>query len=872
MKKSAPWQLKVVTYLVSFITASLGVSLWLPFISNHIPLWDKLASSLTLHQQYLVSLPFVLVGPVIHYILQRSDNKRVRKVGEVNLTISMMILVFALIARPFYMTFVASGQYRWGMVKEFWAPKDPLMPSLKKGLMVTIKVVSISFVLALILGTISAVGRTTKNKVIYGISTAYVEFFRNTPLMVQLFLWFFGLTVFLSAFNLGLAFRLTPPAAGIIGLSFYTGAYMSEAIRAGILSIDKGQWEAAHSLALTPLQTLQYIILPQAFRIVIPPLASQFINLYKNSTVIMTIGVTDLLFMANEVEAQTFRGFEVFTAATLIYLAGTLTLSAIMNGINYVISGEKRARTGTHIEKDWISVTTEKIGEITGTITGFLWNLLNPLFRTAGQKIIGIGAVIMLLGFSFSSWFDKVFSKVVGLPHGGTGWYLLLHGHGGFRVTLAIIPVSAIVILIGLIAERYSSTLAELGSEILYVALAIGSWAPLVWLIWIIGYNNSRDVYFTGLGNGIWWVLLGSVIVLVGVSIHVSEVETGAVAAKRQKLGWVAGLILLIIGVAAAGKPYMITNIKKGMASPTKIAWDSIIRNFAYLIGGSPLAEAKVGVLGALWSFLIFTAELSVLLVLLALPLVLLWITFNRSLKLGIGYLVVLVAAVWFAKHAGVHIPLKQVDNIQGLKLTFFLASISIIASFILGVIAGMARLSKYPFISVPAIAYIELIRGVPLFMFIIYMFITIPQVVKGMEHISNWESALIAFILFTSTYIGEIVRAGIQSIDKGQWEAAHSLGLNYWLTMTQIVLPQAIKRMIPPTVSQFIALFKDTSLAYYIGVIEFFRTITITYNREYNATFSLLLFGALVYFIFSYAMSVGAEKLRRSMGAQETI
>jgi polar amino acid transport system permease protein len=234
-------------------------------------------------------------------------------------------------------------------------------------------------------------------------------------------------------------------------------------------------------------------------------------------------------------------------------------------------------------------------------------------------------------------------------------------------------------------------------------------------------------------------------------------------------------------------------------------------------------------------------------------------------------FLSVKVAVVWFAKHAGVHIPLKQIDNVQGLKLTFFLESISIIASFILGVIAGMARLSKYPFISVPAIAYIELIRGVPLFMFIIYMFITIPQVVKGMEHISNWESALIAFILFTSTYIGEIVRAGIQSIDKGQWEAAHSLGLNYWLTMTQIILPQAIKRMIPPTVSQFIALFKDTSLAYYIGVIEFFRTITITYNREYNATFSLLLFGALVYFIFSYAMSIGAEKLRRSMGAQET-
>ncbi len=872
MKKSAPWQLKVGTYLVSFITAFLGVSFWLPFVNSHLPLLGKLASHLTLHQQYLISAPFILVGPIIDYILQKSDNKRVRKVGEVNLTISMMILVFALIARPFYMTFVASGQYRWDMVKEFWAPKDPLMPSLRKGLFITVKVVSISFVLALILGTISAVGRTTKNKVIYSISTAYVEFFRNTPLMVQLFLWFFGFTVFLSAFNLGLAFRLTPPAAGIMGLSFYTGAYMSEAIRAGILSIDKGQWEAAHSLALTPLQTLQYIILPQAFRIVIPPLASQFINLYKNSTVIMTIGVTDLLFMANEVEAQTFRGFEVFTAATLIYLAGTLTLSAIMNGINYVISGEKRSRSGTHIEKDWISVTTEKIGEIIGAVTGFLWNLLNPFFHTAGQKIIGIGAVIMLLGFTFSSWFDKIFSKIVGLPHGGSGWYLLLEGHGRFRILLALIPLSAVVTLIGLLVERYSKKVAELGSEILYVALAVGAWAPFLYLVWVIGYNNSRDVYFTGLGNGIWWVLFGSLIVLVGVNIHVVEVETGAVAAKRQKIGWLSGFVILVLGLIVAGKPFMITNIKKGMASPTRIDWGSVIRNFPYLIGGSPLAESHVGVLGALWSFLVFSAELAVLLALIALPLVLLWITFNRSLKLGIGYLVILVAVVWFAKHAGVHIPLKQIDNVQGLKLTFFLASISIIASFILGVIAGMARLSKYPFISVPAIAYIELIRGVPLFMFIIYMFITIPQVVKGMEHISNWESALIAFILFTSTYIGEIVRAGIQSIDKGQWEAAHSLGLNYWLTMTQIILPQAIKRMIPPTVSQFIALFKDTSLAYYIGVIEFFRTITITYNREYNATFSLLLFGALVYFIFSYAMSIGAEKLRRSMGAQETI
>ncbi len=870
MVERIPFWQKAGYYLLTLVAALIGSMLWLPFLTNYLPGGASIShwSSTT---AYLVSAPFFLIGIVLWRYLERSDLKEVRKMGEMCLTISMMVLVFAIFARAIYFAFVATGEYRWSMVKEYWNPADPAQPSLWRGFLVTIKITLIATVFALVLGTLAGVGRTSKNKLFNGIMVVYVEFFRNTPLIVQLFLWYFGTTQFLKLFHLELGFRLTSFTAGIFGLAFYTGAYISEAIRAGILSISKGQWEAAHSLALTPIQTMQYIILPQAFRIVIPPLTSQFINLYKNSTIVMTVGVTDLLFNANEVEAQTFRGFEIFTAAVIIYLTGTLTLSAIMNVINYLVSAEQRGQNGPQVSQpDKVSVVMGRVGEVTGVITSFIWRLPDYLIKLdLGEKLVQIGGWTILLSFFFGEWFNRIFAEgLLGLNQGGTGPNML-HGQGMVVFLFWIVPIGAIIAMAVGIVGHYSEFIRDkIQMELLYVTMLLPL-APLLYAIWTIGRNNARDVYFYDLGAGLWIAAIGSLLIYLGLEAHAVETEHPRLIGRRRKIGWIAGLIFLFVAVAIPGVPPMITHIQKGMPSPTRVDWSSITRNIGFLMGGFPLARASVG--HAVLAVALFLIEVLFIISIILFLLFLLYKLYQVNAKVASVVLVAFFIGIWAASKYHLLPPLTAINvKFGGLELTFFLAAIAITVSFLIGIVAGMMRLSKFPFISVPAIAYIELIRGVPLFMFIIYMFITIPQVVKGMENLDNWESALIAFIIFTSTYIAEIVRAGIQSIDRGQWEAAHSLGMGYGVTMVEIVLPQALKRMIPPIVSQFIALFKDTSLAYFIGVVEFFRAITITYNREYDGTFSLLIFAAVVYFIFSYAMSLGSEKLRRSMGAQE--
>lgn len=197
----------------------------------------------------------------------------------------------------------------------------------------------------------------------------------------------------------------------------------------------------------------------------------------------------------------------------------------------------------------------------------------------------------------------------------------------------------------------------------------------------------------------------------------------------------------------------------------------------------------------------------------------------------------------------------------EGFKVTLQLAAISITLSFVFGTIFGMARLSKYRIISIPATIYIEIVRGTPLIMVIFWIFFLIPVLIG--HPIQPFPSAVAAFTVFTSAYIAEIVRSGIKSIPAGQVEAALSSGLTYWQTMRYIVLPQALTKMIPPLVGQFISLFKDTSLAYIIGVMELTRRATIVNNREYKS-FEIFTFVALVYFVVCFTMSKYARYLEK--------
>ena len=201
--------------------------------------------------------------------------------------------------------------------------------------MVTLKLSGISIVFALLVGTIIAVFRLTKFKPLEWFALAYTEFFRNTPLLIQMFFWYFGsYSVLPESVNNWLYNHNFEFTAGVISLTIYTSAFIAEEIRSGIFAIPKTQLESSRACGLSFIQSMVHVILPQAFRIIIPPLISQFLNLIKNSSLAMTIGVMELTYMARQIESYSFHGFEAFTVSTLIYISISLIVSFMVTQYN----------------------------------------------------------------------------------------------------------------------------------------------------------------------------------------------------------------------------------------------------------------------------------------------------------------------------------------------------------------------------------------------------------------------------------------------------------------------------------------------------------------------------------------------------------
>ncbi len=206
---------------------------------------------------------------------------------------------------------------------------------LVSGLIVTLKLSFAGIILSFLLGLIVAVMRMSHLKLFRWSACVFLEFTRNTPLLVQIFFWYFGSYKLLpTAVNEWLNNTGFEFAAGLIALTIYTSAFIAEDIRSGVLSIPKEQMEASMSSGFSYLRSMQYIILPQAVRITIPPLVNQFLNLAKNSSLAMTIGVMELTYQARQVESYTFKGFEAFTAATVVYLAISVVITLLVDQYN----------------------------------------------------------------------------------------------------------------------------------------------------------------------------------------------------------------------------------------------------------------------------------------------------------------------------------------------------------------------------------------------------------------------------------------------------------------------------------------------------------------------------------------------------------
>ena len=189
------------------------------------------------------------------------------------------------------------------------------------GVWVTVKLSLVAGVFAILLGTLAGLARLSPNPALRNLAVTYVELIRGTPLLVQ---------IFIVYFFIGTVLNLDRFTAGVAALAVFTGAYVAEIVRAGISPIHKGQMEAGRSLGMTAAQTMRYVILPQAFKRVLPPLAGQFINLIKDSSLVSVISITDLTKAGREVVSSTFSPFEVWFTVALLYLVLTGTLSFLV--------------------------------------------------------------------------------------------------------------------------------------------------------------------------------------------------------------------------------------------------------------------------------------------------------------------------------------------------------------------------------------------------------------------------------------------------------------------------------------------------------------------------------------------------------------
>ncbi|MFA7166286.1 MAG: amino acid ABC transporter permease [Desulfoplanes sp.] len=572
------------------------------------------------------------------------------------------LLLFALLA---------SFVYYWGFVFQFgydfhW---DVLYTQndtygmifgleLFKGLQVTLKITLISSGIALFLGTLFGLGRLSAFKPFNLFSSVYVEFFRNTPLLVQLFFWYFALPMALPEAGREFIFDHNYEFwSATIGLSVYTGAFMAEVIRAGMQSIPKGLLEAAYSSGLTYFQALRTIILPLAFRAIIPPLGSEFLNNMKNSSLAMVVGVAELCWQSQQVESLTFRGFEATTAASVLYLGLSLGISGILNLINMKL----RINDG-HAPKRGIGIILADI---------LFWPF-EMIWKGLASSVGFMGRPRNELTYSHPMLLWKKTTR--------------------FMIRAMIL---------------------------------IGKWSFILILAFII-YELAMALFH---------------------------------------FKW-------------------------------SIIWDNMR---SLLIWKFPSSDKN----DVLW---------------------------------GIG----------------------------GLSASIAMAVISISISFFIGLVVGLGRVSKNVIFRIPCTLYIEIIRGNPLILVIFWVYFFIPIFIKS--YLDVFWSATIALTIFTGAYLGEIVRGGIQNIPRGQIEAAYGTGLSYFPTMIHIVLPQALKQMIPAIVGQFIAIFKDTSLAYIIGVLELTFVSQGLNNRLMIYPFEIYTAVAALYFICCYSMSRVATRLERKL------
>lgn len=222
--------------------------------------------------------------------------------------------------------------WNWGILFQ-----DPYLGWLLSGLMWTLLVAGAAWIIAFLLGSAIGIMRTVDSRVLRIVGAAYVEIFRGVPLLVQLFLWYFVVPELMPD-AIGMWMKRGTPnpeyTTAVICLGTYTAARVAEQVRAGIESLSQDLVYAGLAVGLTPTQNYLHVRLPVAYRIIIPPLTSEFLTIFKNSSLALTIGVLELTAQSRQIENYTFQGFEAFTAATVLYLVITMLVVMAMSWID----------------------------------------------------------------------------------------------------------------------------------------------------------------------------------------------------------------------------------------------------------------------------------------------------------------------------------------------------------------------------------------------------------------------------------------------------------------------------------------------------------------------------------------------------------
>jgi polar amino acid transport system permease protein len=334
------WKLRTWSHLLALAMYVIG-----PIIVLGLPLLEVISYPLTTAVKLQIAWPLIVLAVwylLIDFVLMR-DSMAVLYEAPRDASLSEQLVISQRTVKTRFgiltlAVWVALLVILFSFLRRFdldVAFMGHFLPFIMGGATLTVLVSAASIAGAVILALLGALGRLSRNPIANGLSGFYISLIRGTPLLVQIFIWYLGLP------RLGIV--LDPIPAGILALSVNYGAYMTEIFRAGIQAIGKGQHEAAEALGMTRAQTFRRIVLPQAFRIVIPPIGNQFIAMMKDSSLVMVMGVWELTFRAQKIGRQNFRNLETFLIAAAFYWILTVIFQFLQGKLeDYMARGERR--------------------------------------------------------------------------------------------------------------------------------------------------------------------------------------------------------------------------------------------------------------------------------------------------------------------------------------------------------------------------------------------------------------------------------------------------------------------------------------------------------------------------------------------------